>query len=379
MTTPARLDTVRGEIRSLLQQSKAFGELPATDRQRIAKDLVKVTDYLADPEWLDASKPARAEALKGSGVEDLRKGIDAQSKDIRRNDFEAAAVKQGVEAFDSLVKTVDFPAFVSGLVSGVFNAVVDASIQQMRAYGELLAAAAKSVDQFAMDHTNDDQARNRLVQRYPSALTVRREGGSAKLAMRDDYDGDLNVGADYGVADVDLEDPDGERKLLAAVRHEMAAQNQQMMATMVLLGIHRIVITNGRINAKVVFDIRASDEAKRHATASKDTAHALQTQVGYSGGIMGSIFGGPSGSLSSQHSTRVSSAVDDTSESKAELKAQLTGDVRLNFKSETFPLEKLADSVTIGNLNQRADPNIAVARQRASGAPAQTTPTPSSR
>jgi len=369
-----RLDTVRNEIRSLLQQSKAFGELPSAERQKLAKDLVKVTDYLADPEWLDDSRPARAEALAGSDVEDLRKGIDAQSKNIRRNDFEAAAVKQGVEAFDALVKTVDFPAFVSGLVQGVFNAVVDASIQQMRAYGELLAAAAKSVDQFAMDHTNDDQARSRLVQRYPSMLTVSREGGSSRLAMRDDYDGDTDVGTDYGITGVDLEDPDGERKLLSAVRKEMAAQNQQMMATMVLLGINRIVITNGRINAKVVFDVRASDEAQRHARAAKDTSHAVQTKVGYSGGLVGAIFGGPSGSVSSQHSTRVSSAVDDTSESKAELKAQLTGDVRLNFKSETFPLEKLADSVTIGNLNQRADPNVAVARQRAGNTSSNATP-----
>ena len=39
------------------------------------------------------------------------------------------------------------------------------------------------------------------------------------------------------------------------------------MATMVLLGINRIIVTNGRINAKVVFDMKASDQAKRVAKA----------------------------------------------------------------------------------------------------------------
>ena len=40
----------------------------------------------------------------------------------------------------------DFPAFVAGLIDGVFNAIVTASIQQLKAYGELLKNAAKPVD-----------------------------------------------------------------------------------------------------------------------------------------------------------------------------------------------------------------------------------------
>ena len=350
------LKTVRAEVRALLERSEAYGKLPAAERQKLAGDLVRVSDYLADPSWISGATPVRSEALAGSDVENLRKGLDQQSKNIRRNDFDAAAVKQGVEAFGKLVQTVDFPAFVSGLVSGVFNAVVDASIQQMRAYGELLAAAAKSVDQFADDHTNDQQARTKLLERYPTMLEMGTGDGVGRLAMRDSYDGNANVGADYGLPGLSLDDEDSERKLLTAVRGEMAAQNQQMMATMVLLGINRIVVTNGRINAKVVFDVKASDEAQRVASASRGQEHGVQTQFKASGGLMGTIFGGPSGSVSSQHSTRVSSSVDDTSESKAELRAKLTGEVRLNFKSETFPLEKLANNVQIGNLNRVADP-----------------------
>ena len=48
----------------------------------------------------------------------------------------------------------------------------------------------------------------------------------------------------------------------------MARSRQQLLASMVLLGINRIVVTDGAINAKVVFDLKANDEAKREARAS---------------------------------------------------------------------------------------------------------------
>jgi hypothetical protein len=351
------LDAVRREVRALLEASPAFRALSPNERKVFAQDMIQVGSFLADPEWLDDSRPVRARSLAGSDVGDLRKRVAKQSEGIRPNDFQAAAVKQGVEAFGALVKTVDFPAFVSGLVQGVFNAVVDASIQQMRAYAELMRAAAMTTEQFARTNISGSDARQYLLARYPDALEPYEEDGQRRVRVREDYEGDFTGPRDYGLPSGDLGDPDAENALVAAVSKEMAAERQQMMATMVLLGINRIVVTNGRINAKVVFDVEASDEALRRARAESETSHAVQTHVGYSSGLVGSIFGGPSGSISSQHATRVASSVDDTSESKAQLKAQLTGEVRLSFKSETFPLEKLADNFTIGALNRAAEPN----------------------
>ena len=43
-----------------------------------------------------------------------------------------------------------------------------------------------------------------------------------------------------------------------------------------------------------------------------------------------------------EHVATVGSAVDESSESKAEVKARLSGDVRVNFKSDYLPLEKMA-------------------------------------
>ena len=43
---------------------------------------------------------------------------------------------------------VDFPTFVAGLIEGVFNAIVSASIQQMDAFSELVKSVAKSLNDF---------------------------------------------------------------------------------------------------------------------------------------------------------------------------------------------------------------------------------------
>lgn len=55
-----------------------------------------------------------------------------------------------------LPPAVDFPPAVAALIDGVFDAVVDSSVRQMRAYAELLAAAAATVDQFAREKDEDD-------------------------------------------------------------------------------------------------------------------------------------------------------------------------------------------------------------------------------
>ena len=55
--------------------------------------------------------------------------------------------------------------------------------------------------------------------------------------------------------------PIRKRVSFMAARLQMARSRQQLLSSMVILGINRIVVTDGAINAKVVFDFRASDEA----------------------------------------------------------------------------------------------------------------------
>ena len=167
----------------------------------------------------------------------------------------------------------------------------------------------------------------------------------------------MDLAKEFKVKSVDLDDDSSELALVNAAKLEMARSRQQLLATMVLLGINRIVITDGRINARVVFDMRADDSAQRRAQASlHDEQESRNKNV--SGGFIAMPWGG-GGTMNvndQSHVATVASAVDDTSESRAEVKAQLSGDVQLRFKSETFPLERMVDSGGLATLQQRAQP-----------------------
>lgn len=363
------LGLVRREVAGILSQSAAWQQLPPGDRVKFARNMERVAGYLSsDPGWLDASGPPGSTGMAAEAaapVEDLKKRL-AQAPGQVGKDFEAGALKQGVREFGDLVQTVDFPAFVSGLIQGVFQAIVDASIQQMEAYGELLAATAKSVGQFADDHIGDDQAREQVAQRFPSLVKIDRdEDGNRRLVPVGEDGGDPAALQQFArTGRVDLSSGEGERTFLAAARLELARQRQKMMALMVMLGINRIVVTNGRINAKVIFDVKASDQAARKARASLDD-RAESDSGGFATAAL--PWGAAGGYTHSNHKTTVRSAIDDTSESKAAMKAQLTGEVRVNFKSETLPPERMLDSLQLEQMNYLTTPGAAPAAPAGAG------------
>lgn len=86
---------------------------------------------------------------------------------------EAAAIA----AFADLARRVDFPDFVAGLIAGVFDSIVTASIQQMEAYAALLAGIAKSVNRFIEE--NGDDARDHLTESYPGLFVTCADGSLA--------------------------------------------------------------------------------------------------------------------------------------------------------------------------------------------------------
>jgi hypothetical protein len=110
------------------------------------------------------------------------------------------------EAQGAVVREVDFPAFVRDLIHGTFDAIVDASIRQMEAYAELVAALARSVDRFVEENVSDDDSRAWLDSTLPG------------------IDGAGEVTAALA---------------LDAARRNIAKDRQQLLATMVLMGVNR--------------------------------------------------------------------------------------------------------------------------------------------
>jgi hypothetical protein len=391
---------VRRPIRALLEHSAAFRRLAPKQRKDLAEKMVKVSAYLANPEGVvteaidsEKAKAKRPLALAQDDPVTTAANRAASSPGFAGKDFEAGAVKQGIQQFGELVKKVDFSNFVSGLIQNVFKAIVDSSIQQMQAYGELLANVAKTVDQFAQDNLTQNNARDWLAQKYPKMLGIDvsqadsgfgdTSGGTSAspilVAKGDDSESDLkSISTDLGLEQpiTDISDPDQEQALVLKARLQMARQRQQLLSSMVVLGINRIVVTDGLIHAKVVFDVQANDAARRGSRASLyDSKDDYSSSTEAIGGWLPIGIGGGAGSTSSNdHLTTVQSSLDETSESKAQVKANLTGEVRVNFKSDYFPMDKLASPEMIAAIQGNAVPKDKPARPAASGAT--TPPTP---
>jgi hypothetical protein len=222
------LPLIRRREAHWLARSPAFSALPPERRREIAHDTEAVLSYIlggADgscrPASITISGNARAFA-GAAGPRPRRRAIAA----------EGPADRPLADTVAGVVARVDFPQFVAGLIDGVFRAIVDSSVQQMEAYAELVKRVARSASEYASDHVSDDQARDYLLERYP---------------------GEVDADAQGRV------DP----ALLRAARRRIAMDRQQLLATMVLMGINRIVVTGGSIEASCRFDPPAADAPSR--------------------------------------------------------------------------------------------------------------------
>src|SRR5437879_6083226 len=157
---------VRASVRQILPSSPAYATLPVIQQRALARQMTKVASFIVAGPHGDTI-PTRATVAA------------------------------------EFVNEVDLPAFVSALIQGVFQAVVNASIQQMDAYADLLKDATKAIDAYLQD---------------------------------DDGDDDDNTAA-------------------LATRRQAHANRQQLLATMVLTGINRLVVTSAVVNASVTLKL----------------------------------------------------------------------------------------------------------------------------
>jgi hypothetical protein len=373
----AKPGEIRQRAREALLRSQAFRALPDKDRHQIEADLVQTLSYLADPtagrpelariaRAIDAPVKGGSRAVAGTladATEQLKGRLADDPRQVGKG-FVGGAAREGGQVMKQWQKDVDFVGFVTGLIHGVFESIVSSSIRQMEAFGNLLEAVVKSVNEFANEDIGGEKARDYLAGKYPEALKHDRSDGIGKLVLKDDVD-DAKM-PDFksllGLTDnLDVSDEDQEKQIVEATQLKMARLRQQQLSTMVLMGINRIVVTEGEIKATVTFDVKSKDTAASTDVASMDdTQTHRDSSYEYQSKRDSSFWGtssSRSGSGSEQLNTRVSTAhadSKDTSESKLETAAKLTGFVSVKFKSETFPLERMASQTELDTVQERA-------------------------
>jgi hypothetical protein len=261
---------------------------------------------------------------------------------------EAATESIGRRA-GALSDELDFPDFVSSLVHGAFDAIVDSTIRQMETFADLVAAVAKPVEQFTQENVSVNQARDWLVEKYPHDLTMVRDNERFEIVPRpqpgadgDDTPPSPDWLADFGAAGEPLTGELIEEKLVPMARERVARNRLQTLATMVMLGMNRVVVRDGTIAARLRFRVAAADRAKVDYALSDDPGGAAE-------------WGSRGSRAYAQPSTKVST-VGVNVQSDSELKAELFGEVKINFASDTIPLDRFMDEARRTLLERHARP-----------------------
>jgi hypothetical protein len=201
------------------------------------------------------------------------------------------------------------------------------------------------------------------------------------MKVRPGAEGKPNFRRDLNLPkDVDLDDKSAEEVLVPAARRRLAQQRHQLLSTMILMGINRIVVTSGstmilmginrivvtsgRIYARMGFHIDASDTAQAESASQYD----YKKESAEGGGFL--FY-----SADTKKTVAYVSSSKKGSSDAINVEADLTGEVDLKFKSETFPLERFADMNAItqiqGNTANPAanSPQAAVAEPPAAAKP----------
>ncbi|RQS26252.1 hypothetical protein DIE00_29890 [Burkholderia sp. Bp8989] len=365
--SPVPRPDVRHRLRELLSAQQGFGALDPAMRRDLASGLARIGSLAVDHDEL-AARPGTALAV----------AQDAGSA------YSGTAIDRMAGTTRAVLNAVSFPRFVTELITGVFKAMNDSNQQQLTAFVDLIRNVAQTTEGFADSNVGIAGARQWLAEHFPTAYEVtgddeaaddadelaglppdeRRQrqqelqaerDASTRLALRagatPPAEAALRTALGLGPADaVTAADPE---RLVPLAQQVLARNRQQLLATMVQMGLQRIVIESGRLNAAMNFHIDASSVAANDRGSQFDTRNTV--------GVSGGARFGPWGAEANVQSTigYVSTDRTQTTESShADL--NLSSGVELVFRTDYVPLNRLAgvgdvERIRVNTINPEAE------------------------
>lgn len=241
---------------------------------------------------------------------------------------------KSVDNFEDLVDSVDFPDFVGDLLKSVFNANLKVMKEQTDSYIKLMKEATKSTADF-IKQIKDDESFARLAESRGDMYNVTVDGD--KLAL-------TNPQGDK----VDTEDTKVKQHILEA-KINMAKEHRAALREVLLMGVTRLVVDKGVVEAGVEFAITAN--RKSSASHKDQNINVANVQASYDAPL-GGLFGGPSGSVNVTNTNiQVNTSNKDASDT---MTAKLMGKVNIQFKTDYFKLDNFATMYADGGVKALA-------------------------
>ncbi|GGQ70055.1 hypothetical protein [Couchioplanes azureus] len=311
------LGQARAQVRDVLRDCAPYHRMPLAEQKDIYLSLVQ-ENLDRQRDRLGLARPMATDSGKDMGYQGYDPGFGGDTK-----------------AFNELVDSVDFPQFVADLLKAVFDANISVMKQQTDAYIKLMKEATKSTADF-IKQIKDDESFARLAEtrsdRY-NVMTERAEDGSTKLSL-----------TDPNGEKVDTEDAEVKRALLEA-KINMAKEHRAALRDMIAMGVTRLVVKKGVVEANVEFSVKANRQSKAHHEDQNINTSAVE--FGWRPPGFG-IFGGSEGNLS-VNNTNIQV---NTSDKRAtdDLSATLKGRVNIEFATDYFRLDNFADMYADGGV-----------------------------
>ncbi len=376
---------LRTAVHGVLSKSNGFHELNSVDRKELARAMVKISCMAAKliDEENNAEQQLPEEEVQLTEEQKQPQYTTESTAPQTTSSPKTApvlAVAQSQPGFGesanrvatvtrNVLNAVSFPRFVTDLVNGVFKAMLDSSSQQMQMYVELLNNVSASIGGFEQTQSSATQVRVWLVDHFPANLELERADDEDE-DDRDDEDPEdveeprlrLKSGAQmpteeqlqatFGTEPGSPIRASNPEQLVPLARRQIARQRQQMLATMVTMGMQRIVIDSGKINASMRFHI----DTRSAASEDRGSQFGMQNRVRASGS-----FGvGPWGASAEVENT-ISYVSTQRSQRTEEINTdlELNSSVELNFRTDYLPLNQMAaqaqaDRIRRASLNPTA-------------------------
>ena len=259
----------------------------------------------------------------------------------------------------SQLEKIGFVDFTVDLVKGVYEVIVNASMEQLEAYAELVTKVSKSLEEYQDEVLGPDEAeKQEKAENYITEVLGFKKQDTYTLtddqatALREHLAGisvqedEQNKGIDDYITVSGTSKEITHENLVKIVLEKLKKSTEHsydLLKTILKIGMQKVVVTNGEIRTKLTFHIDASDDYSKTSNQYSNNSSGWGVGGGLSGsgtGLVGKIFGASLGiGLSGGYSSRKLSVnvVNEKSTSATNVNVDILGEVRINFRTETFP------------------------------------------
>lgn len=333
------MELARAQAREILSNNMAFRNLPIEEQKRMYQEVVREqAQHIARDGELSTGQNVSRRGTRNApnkGKLPVRRGASALIDDTRHE----KGFEEGVDAFEDLVESVDFPKFVRDLLEAVFQANMEVMKSQTDDYIRLMKEASTGLSSFI----------KQIDDTTTFAYLAERQSDEFGLDTEEDEDGEETmVLTDRHGEKVDVEDSAIKTKIMDA-KIKMAQEHRAALREMILMGVTRLVVEKGEVEAEVNFEFKGTREVnKKDKAIKKRGVSTSETTKANLKAPLGGLFGGPSVSYGKTKSTRRTQLSVSSAKSKStdELSAKLRGYVNIKFKTDYFKLDNFAQMYT---------------------------------